>query len=81
MRNLKIIVITMSGEVQAKMCLLFDVPAEIECRLWQRYITNSYDLLSKLSHTISDAGLYDGQVGVVYMTTMMYRFTSIDYHA
>ena len=71
----------MSGEVQAKMCLLFDVPAETECRLWQRNMTNTYELLSKLSLTISHAGLCGGQVGVVYMTTMMYRFTSIDYHA
>ena len=54
----------MSGELQAKMCLLFDVPAETECRLWQRYMTNSYELLSELSYTIS--GLYGGgQVGVV----------------
>ena len=65
MCNLQVIVITMSGELQAKMCLLFDVPAETECRLWQQYMTNTYELLSKLSHTISDAGLYDGQVGVV----------------
>ena len=55
----------MSGEVQAKMCLLFDVPAETECRLWQRYVSNTYELLSKQSQTIPDAGLYDGQVGVV----------------
>ena len=47
------------------MCLLFDVPAETECRLWQRYMTNTYELLSELSQTISDAGLCGGQVGVV----------------
>ena len=62
----------MSGEVQAKMCLLFDEPAETECRLWQQYRTNTkgalantYELLSDLSLTISDAGLCSRQVGVV----------------
>ena len=44
---------------------LFEVPAETECRLWQRYMTNTYDLLSRPSATISDVGLYGGQVGLV----------------
>ena len=54
----------MPDEVQARMCSLFEVPIETECRLWQRYMTNTYELLPKLSATISDAGLYGGQVGM-----------------
>ena len=54
-----------TDEVQARIHSLFEVPVETDCRLWQRYMTNTYELLSKPSQSISDAGLYGGQVGVV----------------
>ena len=47
------------------MCLLYDVPAKTECRLWQESMIWKFELLSKLSQTISDAGLCGGKVGVV----------------
>lgn len=42
---------------------LFNIPAERETRLWNKYMNNSYEQLSKLDNTVQDAGLYQGQVG------------------
>ena len=43
---------------------MFDIPKEAECRLWQRYMTNPYELLSTSGLTLGDVGIYGGQVGV-----------------
>lgn len=42
---------------------LFNIPAERETRLWNKYMSNTYEQLSKLDSTVQDAGLYQGQVG------------------
>lgn len=42
---------------------LFNIPAERETRLWNKYMSNTYEQLSKLDNTVQDAGLYQGQVG------------------
>ena len=55
------------AQLQARVRSLFEVPEEAECRLWQRYMTNTYELLNKQSETISEAGLYGGQVGVAWV--------------
>ena len=41
---------------------LFDISPTVECRLWQRYMTHAYELVKNLDQTISDAGIYGGQV-------------------
>ena len=40
----------------------YSIPDTTECRLWQRYMTNSYDLLTNLQQILSNAGIYGGQV-------------------
>ena len=40
----------------------FSVPDTTECRLWQCYMTGSYELLTNLQQTVSGAGIYGGQV-------------------
>ncbi|XP_011407941.1 PREDICTED: probable serine/threonine-protein kinase kinY [Amphimedon queenslandica] len=40
----------------------FNIPDTTECRLWQRYMANSYELLTNLRQTIPDAGIYGGQM-------------------
>uniref|UniRef100_A0A8B9NM06 Ubiquitin carboxyl-terminal hydrolase n=1 Tax=Accipiter nisus TaxID=211598 RepID=A0A8B9NM06_9AVES len=47
--------------IEKKMRKLFNIPAEKETRLWNRYMSNTYEQLSKLDSTVQDAGLYDGQ--------------------
>lgn len=50
--------------IHEKMREIFEVPNEDETRLWQRYMTNSYELLTNENQVISDAGIYGGQVHV-----------------
>ena len=49
-----------------KMIEIFEVSNDEETRLWQRYMTNSYELLTNQSQTVSDAGIYGGQVLILY---------------
>lgn len=52
-----------SATIEKEMRKLFNIPAERETRLWNRYMSNTYEQLSKLDNTVQDAGLYQGQVG------------------
>ena len=50
--------------IHEKMREIFEVSNEDETRLWQRYMTSSHELLTNESQTVSDAGIYGGQVHV-----------------
>ncbi|XP_042195370.1 ubiquitin carboxyl-terminal hydrolase 4 isoform X3 [Callorhinchus milii] len=47
--------------IEKEMRKLFDISAEKETRLWNRYMTNTYEQLNKPDNTVQDAGLYQGQ--------------------
>uniref|UniRef100_A0A8B9PG58 Ubiquitin carboxyl-terminal hydrolase n=1 Tax=Apteryx owenii TaxID=8824 RepID=A0A8B9PG58_APTOW len=47
--------------IEKEMRKLFNIPAEKETRLWNRYMNNPWEHLSKLDSTVQDAGLYQGQ--------------------
>lgn len=51
--------------IEKEMRKLFNIPAERETRLWNKYMSNTYEPLSKLDNTVQDAGLYQGQVLVI----------------
>uniref|UniRef100_A0A8D2NP69 Ubiquitin carboxyl-terminal hydrolase n=1 Tax=Zosterops lateralis melanops TaxID=1220523 RepID=A0A8D2NP69_ZOSLA len=51
--------------IEKEMRKLFSIPAEKETRLWNRYMSNTYEQLSKLDSTVQDAGLYQGQVVLI----------------
>ena len=40
---------------------LFEIPDNVETRLWNRYTANTYEQLTKLDATVQDTGLYSGQ--------------------
>ena len=40
----------------------FSIPDTSEYRLWQRYMNGSLELMTNLQQTVSDAGIYGGQV-------------------
>uniref|UniRef100_A0A8C3VI20 Ubiquitin carboxyl-terminal hydrolase n=1 Tax=Catharus ustulatus TaxID=91951 RepID=A0A8C3VI20_CATUS len=48
--------------IEKEMRKLFNIPAEKETRLWNRYMSNTYEQLSKLDSTLQDVGLCQGQV-------------------
>ena len=41
---------------------LYSISKTNECRLWQHFMIGKYDLLTDLSQTLSDVGIYNGQV-------------------
>ena len=53
------------GYLEAVMKEEFNVERYAECRVWHRFMTNTYELLSNRSQTLQEAGLYNGQVSVV----------------
>lgn len=44
---------------------IFNIPDEKETRLWNKYMSNTFEPLNKPDSTIQDAGLYQGQVLVI----------------
>ncbi|KAG9335217.1 hypothetical protein JZ751_005572, partial [Albula glossodonta] len=51
--------------IEKEMRKLFSIPDEKETRLWNKYMSNTFEPLSKPDSTIQDAGLYQGQVLVI----------------
>ncbi len=51
-----------TAELEQQVKETFSVNKDTECRVWHRYMTNTYELLSNSSQTLQDAGLYNGQV-------------------
>ncbi|XP_065542960.1 ubiquitin carboxyl-terminal hydrolase 4 isoform X2 [Lathamus discolor] len=51
--------------IEKEMRKLFNISAEKETRLWNRYMSNTYEQLCKLDSTVQDAGLYQGQMVLI----------------
>ncbi|KAG8514124.1 Ubiquitin carboxyl-terminal hydrolase 15, partial [Galemys pyrenaicus] len=52
---------------------IFSIPDEKETRLWNKYMSNTFELLNKPDSTIQDAGLYQGQV--LFSSTVYLKHT------
>ena len=50
-----------TATIDQEMRKLFDIPDNVETRLWNRYTANTYEQLAKLDATVQDTGLYSGQ--------------------
>lgn len=44
---------------------IFDIPDDVEVRLWNKYMINTYELLNKREQTLQEAGLYSGQLVII----------------
>ncbi|XP_022104012.1 ubiquitin carboxyl-terminal hydrolase 15-like [Acanthaster planci] len=51
--------------IEKAMRKLFDISDKRETRIWNKYMSNTYEHLSKKENTVQDAGLYQGQVLVI----------------
>lgn len=40
----------------------FNISEDTETRVWNKYMSNSCELLTNIEHTVQDASLYPGQV-------------------
>ncbi|KAF3689814.1 Ubiquitin carboxyl-terminal hydrolase 4 [Channa argus] len=47
--------------IEKEMRALFNIPSEKETRLWNKYMSNTYEQLNKPDSTVQDAGLFQGQ--------------------
>jgi ubiquitin carboxyl-terminal hydrolase 4/11/15 len=50
----------------------FEVEEDAECRVWHRFMTHTYELLSNRSQTLQAAGLYNGQVKIIRLLSPFY---------
>ena len=50
------------ADLERELRRTFGVPDSVECRVWHRYMTSCFELLSNAQETLQDAGLYNGQV-------------------
>lgn len=48
--------------IEKEMRTLFNIPSEKQTRLWNKYMSNTYEQLNKPDSTVQDAGLFQGQV-------------------
>lgn len=56
----------LSDTIEKDMRSLFEIPPEKETRLWNKYMSNTYEQLNKPDSTVQDAGLFQGQVHACY---------------
>ena len=49
------------GRLTQVMKDVFDIPEEAECRLWNRYVSTSLELLKNDEEELQESGLYSGQ--------------------
>ncbi|XP_013412555.1 ubiquitin carboxyl-terminal hydrolase 15 isoform X3 [Lingula anatina] len=52
-------------DIEKEMRRIFSITDDKEVRLWNKYMSNTYEHLNKPDNTVQDAGLYSGQVIVV----------------
>ena len=62
------------GDLEAVIREMFEVDLHAECRVWHRFMTHTYELLSNNYQTLQDAGLYNGQVSATscYIATIQF---------
>ena len=41
---------------------MFSVSSDEEVRVWNKFMTNTYELISKMEQTLQDSGIGSGQV-------------------
>ncbi|XP_068132717.1 ubiquitin carboxyl-terminal hydrolase 15 isoform X4 [Hyperolius riggenbachi] len=51
--------------IEKEMRTIFSIPDDKETRLWNKYMSNTFEPLNKPESTIQDAGLYQGQMLVI----------------
>ena len=51
-----------TAELEKELRHTFSVEEKTVCRVWHRYMSHTYELLSDSNQTLQDAGLYNMQV-------------------
>ena len=58
-------VIFLTENIKTTMKEVFEIPENVETRLWNKYMGSTYELLNNMEQTVQDVGLYSGQVKYV----------------
>ena len=58
------ILLSPEADLEATLRRVYSIPADTPCRVWHRYMSDTYYLLSDPSQTLQDTGLYNMQVYV-----------------
>ena len=53
------------GTITARVRTEFSIPDSAQCRLWQRCMTNTYQLMNNINETVSETITYGGQVSEI----------------
>ena len=51
---------------------IFSIPSDVETRVWSKYMSNTYELLSNMGFNVKDAGLYNQQVNMSIQKDIKY---------
>ena len=54
------------ADLEGELRSTFDVEKDVQCRVWHRYMTSTFELLSDPKQSLQDAELYSGQVRVCH---------------
>ena len=54
-----------SKDIETEMKKLFNIPDNKETRLWNKFVSNTFEHLGKRDLSVQDAGLYQGQLLVI----------------
>ena len=54
-----------TDSIEKEMRRVFSISEDTDVRLWNKYLSNTYEHLNKPDNTVQDAGLYQGQVIVI----------------
>uniref|UniRef100_A0AAX7VZS2 Ubiquitin carboxyl-terminal hydrolase n=1 Tax=Astatotilapia calliptera TaxID=8154 RepID=A0AAX7VZS2_ASTCA len=65
---------TIGEHPHKEMRTLFNIPSEEETRLWNKYMSNTYEQLNKPDSTVQDAGLFQGQVVCILNTILQTNY-------
>ena len=65
-----------TAELEKELRLTFSVEEKTVCRVWHRYMSHTYELLSDSNQTLQDAGLYNMQVWAYFniLTSIFVKF-------
>jgi len=56
----------------SEMRKIFSIPSDLETRVWTKYRSNKYELLSDMGFNVRDVGLYDQQVNMSIQKDIKY---------
>ena len=68
-----------SGDVVKETKKIFELPEDEETRVWNKFMHNTYEMITKLESTLQDSGISSGQVFLLNIM-MLVNVTYLNAH-